>query len=151
MSSSYVSESSDLVSMFNTKSAVWKSRQTKTESQKDEDVAICRFCHMSVVAKGGNTSNFLMHLKNHHLMKHLNVRKLNESKTVKGDCSKQSTSKVSVGQTTLSNIMVQKYDRKSKKWQQLTDQVIYCIAKDMMPIYSIAKVGFRQLHSSFDP
>ncbi len=44
-----------------------------------------------------------------------------------------------------------KYDRKSKKWQQLTDSITFCLAKDMMPIYSVEKTGFRLLLERFDP
>ncbi len=44
----------------------------------------------------------------------------------------------------------QKYDRKSKRWQELTDSVTYCLAKDMMPIYSVEKPGFKQMLATFD-
>lgn len=45
----------------------------------------------------------------------------------------------------------QKYDRNGKKWQKLTDSVTNCLAKDMMPIYSVEKEVFRQLLATFDP
>ncbi len=45
----------------------------------------------------------------------------------------------------------QVYDQKGKKWQKLTDSVTHCLSKDMLPIYSIKKEGFRQLLQSFDP
>ena len=34
-----------------------------------------------VVAKGGNMSNLLTHLKNHHPMKHTDAKKENEGKS----------------------------------------------------------------------
>ena len=45
----------------------------------------------------------------------------------------------------------QKYDRKGKKWQQLTNKVTRCIAKDMLPISIVEKPGFKQMLESFDP
>ena len=62
MSSSNVSESSDLVSKSNTKSAVWKHFGFKADEDgkpKDEDVAICRICHKTVVAKGRQFIKFI--------------------------------------------------------------------------------------------
>ena len=68
-----------------------------------------------------------------------------------GESSKMA--KVSSGQMSLLSVLkpTQKYEQKSKKWQELTDSVTYCLAKDMMPIYSAEKEGFRQLLQSFDP
>ena len=143
----------ELVSKKNTKLAVWKHFGFKANDEgkpKDEDTAICRHCQKTVVAKGGNTSNLLTHLRNHHPMKHADVRKENEGNS-KNDSSfkRSSSSREAVGQKTL--LDVQKNDRKSKKWPELTDRVTYCIAKDMMPIYSVQTEGFRQLLYSFDP
>ena len=45
---------------------------------------------------------------------------------------------------------MEKYDRKSKRWQILTDAVIYYLAKDMVPFYTVEKPGFKQLVGLFD-
>ena len=140
----------ELILKENMKSAVWKHFGFKANDEgkpKDEDTAIC--CH-SKRRYMCNMSNLLTHLRNHHPMKHADVRKENEGNS-KNDSSfkRSSSSREAVGQKTL--LDVQKYDRKSKKRQELTDRVTYCIAKDMMPIYSVQKEGFRQLLYSFDP
>ena len=59
----------------------------------------------------------------------------------------------SCGQITIDVAMSkgEKYPRSSKRWQQLTDSVTHCLAKDMMPIYSVDKPGFRQMLERFDP
>ena len=44
----------------------------------------------------------------------------------------------------------QKYTRGSKRWKQLTEAVTKGIAKDMMPVYSVEKPGFRQMLAQFD-
>ena len=36
----------------------------------------------------------------------------------------------------------QKYDRKGKKWQRLTDGVMYCIEKDMLLVHTVKNSGF---------
>ena len=33
----------------------------------------------------------------------------------------------------------------------LTDSVTYCLTKDMMPLYSVEKDGFRKVIHAFDP
>ena len=35
--------------------------------------------------------------------------------------------------------------RVNKKWQELTDSVLYCIAKDIMPIHTVEKEEFKAL------
>ena len=43
-----------------------------------------------------------------------------------------------------------KYERSSKKWKELTDSVTLCLAKDMIPIYSVEKEGFREMLRKFE-
>ena len=42
------------------------------------------------------------------------------------------------------------YARNSKKWEKLTGAVTFCLAIDVMPIYSVEKPGFQQLLKEFD-
>ena len=44
----------------------------------------------------------------------------------------------------------QKYERKGKKWQELTQAVTHYIAKDNLPIHSVEKDGFKKLLHTFD-
>ena len=45
----------------------------------------------------------------------------------------------------------EKYPQSLKRWEQLTDSVTHYLAKDMMPIYSVDKQGFRRMLERFDP
>jgi len=56
-------------------------------------------------------------------------------------------------QQTLPAVMeaVLPYEKKGKRWKELTDSVTYCLAKDGLPIYTVEKPGFRNLLKSFDP
>ena len=42
------------------------------------------------------------------------------------------------------------YSRGSNKWKDLTDSVMHCIAKDMLPIRIVEKEGFRALIKKLD-
>ena len=141
------SDSDSLVSKSRyTKSAVWIYFGFEADEEgrpKIQDAVVCRMCKISVSAKGGNTSNLLLHLKVHHPQWHLEVKKANSKPSGK-DKDHTKTGKASSRQPSLSNTLPSghKYERKSRKWQQLTDAVTYCLAKDMMPIYSVEKKGF---------
>ena len=114
------------------------------------DVAICRSCHKSVKAKNGNTSNLLGHLRTHHAVIHSEVTKAMKAKQTQK--STVSRTDVSIGQSTLQESLEksQKYERKSKKWKDITDAVTYCIAKDSLPIYTVEKPGFQRLVKTLD-
>ena len=45
----------------------------------------------------------------------------------------------------------QKLDYRSRENIQLTKSVTYCIAKDMLPIYTVEKPGFRKMLERFNP
>ena len=40
--------------------------------------------------------------------------------------------------------------RVNKRWQELTDSVLYCIAKDIMPIHTVEKEEFKALLKQFE-
>ena len=56
------------------------------------------------------------------------------------------------GQSSISEAFskMQKYKRGGKQWQKLTNSVTHCLAKDMMPIYTVEKSGFKRLLNDFD-
>ena len=141
------------------KSSVWTYFGYETNSQqategKRPDAVTCRLCKKSVIAKGGNTSNMLSHLKCHHPLQHSEARaalaaKLKYKKQGQNKaCSSDSTQ---YKQMTVQEALKPRYSQQSKKWQQLTDSVTYCLAKDMMPIYSVEKKVSRNCSSPLTP
>ncbi len=46
---------------------------------------------------------------------------------------------------------MQKYEQGGKQWQKLTNSITNCLAKDMMPLYTVERSGFKQLLNDFDP
>ncbi len=61
--------------------------------------------------------------------------------------SSSSSRKRPCDQLTLAELInrVQKYERKAKKWKELTDAVMFCLAKNCLPLYTVEKPGFGKL------
>ena len=145
-----VSSDSVIMKTKNVKSAIWKYFGYKDDVAMKDEVAVCVLCKKSIIARGGNTSNLISHLKTHHPLKHEEFRKLSaesqHSKATRG--KKDGRPQLSI----LDSIKAtHKYERSGTKWQKMTDAVTYCIAKDMMPVYSVEKEGFTTLLKQFDP
>ena len=138
----------ELVHKRNVSSAVWNyfgfspDRDGKPEN---EEVAICRLSRKNVSSKASNTSNLFSHLRSHH------PKEYSTFKEVKAP-TKRSATNTSAIQPTISDAfaLATKYNRSSKKWKELTDVVTRCIAKEMVPIYTVEKEGFRQMLMAFD-
>ena len=125
--------------------AVWTYfgfKPTTDGSKVDETTPVCRFCRASVSAKSGNTSNLLSHLRYKHPQQYAEIKSGSSSKA--GAKSTQQSIQQSFE-------MGQPYERNGKKWQQLTDSVMYAIAKDSMPFTTIEKPGFLKMLHTFDP
>ena len=45
----------------------------------------------------------------------------------------------------------QPYSRGSKKWKELTDSVVRCLVKDMLPLPTVEKEGFKLRVHALDP
>ena len=62
-------------------SVVWdyfglKTNQNGTVIVTEEQKPVCRTCHKSAPAKGGNTSNLMAHLKEHHPELYVEAKKV---------------------------------------------------------------------------
>ena len=127
-------------------SLVWdhfwfKLNETGLKLQRKDSV-VCRLCKCSVEAKGGNTSNLFSHLRVHHPLKFREFEGHTERKDSSSQpkATKQATNQLTGQQGIVSTLqMRQKYDKKSKKWHQLTDSVTFCLAKDMIPLYIVQR------------
>ena len=142
-----------IVRKSNAKSLVWDHFGFKAgEDGKavDDGKPICLHCKRSVVARWANTLNLSSHLRSAHPIQY-ELAHCGKKKASAKSTAGQST-KPGGSQPTLAEAFsqLQKYDRKSKQWQQLTDSVTYCLAKDMLRIYSVEKPGFKQMTATFD-
>ena len=133
------------------KSVVWSFFGYKPNANgkpMDESKSVCKICCGEVAVKGGNTTNLFSHLKHRH-PKEYSELKLNKDskKCYQNDQSSSSSSQPTIKQAFAS---AQKYPRSSKRWQQLTDSITQCIAKDMLPLHTVDKPGFRKMVECFD-
>ena len=144
------SSSSSTALKQNTSSPVWTYFGVEVDEEgkaTDDGVVICCVCNMAVKVRGSNTSNLVSHLKFHHPLKHAEVVKNHKLKK----CGSSSKS-VNLEQTTIPCAFerARKYERDGKNWNELTDAVTLCLAKDMMPLYSVEKEGFWRILKRFD-
>ena len=141
----------ELVDKPGCKSEVWKYFGLKCNEEKRpviDGYAFCRECKAKVAARSGNTSNLIAHLRNNHPTIYAAFSK-QKTETAKHSQSSKSTASQ---QKSITEVLVssQPYDRKSKKWMELTNSVTFCIAKDMLPMYSVEKPGFQRMLATFD-
>ena len=111
---------------INFKNMLCQLQESKEGKANTTDTATCRHCKKSVKSKESNTTNLFSHLKFHHPMKY-------------ADEESSSSSKISSSQVTIKEALekCKKYQRHGEKWEELTDSVTYCLAKDMLPMYSV--------------
>ena len=146
-SSSSSSTESRIVCKPNTTSQIWKHFGLEGDDSGkpiNADQVICRICDVVVRTKGGSTTNLYTHLKKHHLLKYSET--CNSSKG--RNKSSSSSTQPSIQEAFSKSVSYQKHTR---KWEQLTNTVTYCLCKDMLPIYSVEKKGFRDMLKTFDP
>lgn len=141
-----------LISKKNTKSLVWKyfgftpdegGRPTNYCNPK------CKLCFKDVSAKFANTSNLLKHLRLHHRNEFSEISRAQaaECRPVKSSGKNKST------QPTLQACFEQsrKYSTSSKDHRRLSSAVTNFIVRDVMPIYTVEKDGFRAMVEALNP
>ncbi len=134
-----------LVSKRNTTSFVWQYFGFEPDSSglpKDESKPSCKICSKIVVSKGGNTSNLLSHIRSKHPEE---FQKLKEENKIKE--KKKTDENVTIVEALNKSTL---YTRGSKRWQQITDSVTFCLAKDCIPLYTVEKPGFRKMLRKLD-
>ena len=138
-----VTGSVQIIAKQNTTSPVWRYFGLEVDENgqpKSMEDVICRACKDTVTAKGSNASNLYSHLRSHHPTMYSEVM-ARKSSTVK---SKPSCSGV---QPTITSVIEKSklYDKHGKKWNEMTNAVTRYICKDMLPVYSVEKEGFRNM------
>ena len=114
--------------------------------QTMEDNPVCRKCNKRIRAKSRNMSNLFIHLHDNHPAEYADACKLVQSS--KGESSRQLQRQPTLYDT------IQRcttYDRKSREAAELNRAVAYFLAKDMQPLYTAEKSGFKNLISKLNP
>lgn len=129
-------------------SSVWRHFGFQT-SDTDQKNIICKCCRAKVIASGGNTSNLLHHLRHNHPVEYEDCLKHRSASSPQ--C--QSKASTSTTQTTLRGAFEKGtlYDKKSKRWNEITNAVTFHLAIDMVPLSTVEKRGFREMVKTLDP
>ena len=135
----------EILPKLRVKSPVWTYFVMEAQSG---DKVICRECRRTVSAKNCNTSNLFSHLKNNHPRLYDSVKKASQDTQKRTTVATEKNFRLSSIVESLTKF--QKYNRKSRKWQSLTDSVTHFLAKDILPFYSVEKQGFKRMIASFD-
>ena len=97
------------------------------------------------MAKGGNTTNLFTHLRDHHPQLHVEATRVLSSKaTAVQSCKMRQASLTEVVESS------RRYDLKSPQALELNRAVVYYLAKDMQPLYTVEKPGFKKLLATLD-
>ena len=139
----------ELVSKKNTKALVWKyfGFEVDTNSQPlSMEAPKCRLCYNTVAAKDSNTTNLHSHLKHKHPEEYSLVQCASEKgrkKEKAPDPNQPSLTATWDKQKLLST--------SSREYKELTKSVANCLAKDMLPLSTVDKPGFRAMLYKFNP
>lgn len=132
-----------------TTSEIWKYFGLQADSNGkalSNGSAICKICQCKIAAKSGNTSNLISHLRRKHPSIYAQTFFPSQGKA-------KAKPPKATGQMSITSAFAQgvPYDRKSKKWNELTKMVTYCIVKDGLPLRVVEKDGFKRMLKTFDP
>ncbi|XP_025753343.1 zinc finger BED domain-containing protein 1-like [Oreochromis niloticus] len=108
----------------------------------------CKLCKKTVASSQGNTTNLFHHLQHNHVIQFEDIKKAQSEKRLGGPAkTSSSTRQRSITEAFTST---QLYERTSKRWQEITNAIGYHIAKDMAPIATVERNGFRHFMKIID-
>ena len=111
-------------------------------SDKQQSNALCKLCRKHVPTKTGNTTNLFYHLKQCHPLEHAQLQ-TEASANVPSTTRRLAQPQQQTMEAAFSSVMP--YDKKTKRHNDITNAITYFIAKDMLPISTVEKMGFKQL------
>lgn len=136
-----------LVEKKNTTAKVWKYFGIRVDDNgqvKDINSPTCKLCLCDVPAAHGNTTNLLSHMKNNHTAQYLEVKPCGKSNSSSSSDKSQSTINDCILKTKL-------ISTSSSEHRRITDGIARCLAKDMIPISTVDKCGFREMVKRLNP
>ncbi|XP_065138382.2 E3 SUMO-protein ligase ZBED1-like [Paramisgurnus dabryanus] len=143
-------ETEELVPKKGAGSVVWRFFGFQ-KSDVDQTTILCKCCRAKIQAKGGNTSNLLQHLSRKHVLEYQECMILKSAPSSSAGNTGKPKEKSS--QMSLTDVFARGtfYDRKSKRWIEITNSITNHIAKDMVPLITVEKDGFKQMIKTLDP
>ncbi|KAK0132989.1 hypothetical protein N1851_008372 [Merluccius polli] len=128
---------SHLVPKHKSSSIIWRYFGFKQADVNQSEV-LCRSCLTTIATKHGSTTNMFHHLKQHH----------RAARRVYGN--ERNTGNFSVIPKEAQTNSVTPYESTSTRHKDITDAITYHIAKDMVPVYTVSKEGFKKMVQMLD-
>ncbi|XP_076866871.1 E3 SUMO-protein ligase ZBED1-like [Brachyhypopomus gauderio] len=129
-------EREDLIAKRKSTSDIWNYFGYRKDDV-DQKQCLCRQCLAVVATTRGNTTNLFDHLKRHHKALH------DQCKARSGCYPKQKTVLDAFASVT-------PYERGSKRQREITDAITFHLAKDMVPMNTVTKEGFKKMIRTLD-
>ncbi|RXN21998.1 zinc finger BED domain-containing 1-like protein [Labeo rohita] len=113
-------------------------------ADKTQTKPCCKICFKAVATGSSSTTNLFQHLRNKHPEE---WEKCNRLRSENG-----SSSTPAKKQTTLPESFTNcvPYDKNGARWKAITEAIMFYIATDMLPIYSVEKRGFNHMLKVLD-
>ncbi len=138
-----------LVAKKTSTSVIWRYFGFKITDTEQREV-LCKICHIRVATSRGNTTNLYQHLKHHREKYDECMTEKAQLSNVKETAEGNKAQAVTRTKQKLSTDVFTPYDKSSPRYKEITDSITHCLAKDMMPIHTVSKVGFQKMIRSLD-
>lgn len=126
------------------------------KSDSEQKNVICKMCRVAVPASKGNTSNLFYHLKTKHVLEYEESQRMRSTQTPSQPPNTGGKKKVfptPQPQTSIAQAFSKStpYDKKSKRWTDITKAIMIHLCKDMVPFQTVERSGFQDMIKTLDP
>ncbi len=115
------------------------------KSDTDQKTVLCKLCRTPVPTTGSNTTNLFYHLRKNHVKEYGQSLQMRGTKEPSGAQNKPQSKTIEQAFACGTP-----YNRDSRRWQEIREAIATYICKDMAPIYTVEKQGFRALMKKLD-
>lgn len=141
------SPADDLVPKRKSTAYVWNYFGFRSSDVLQRQV-LCKTCRTSVSTSRGNTTNLYQHLQKHHRQLYDEcMAKRPTDENISSQPPRLTPKQTSIVQALESGTP---YDKSSRRYSEITDAIASYLAKDMVPINTVTKDGFKNLILTLD-
>uniref|UniRef100_A0A0K2TA40 Zinc finger BED domaincontaining protein 1like [Maylandia zebra] n=1 Tax=Lepeophtheirus salmonis TaxID=72036 RepID=A0A0K2TA40_LEPSM len=139
---------SDLMPKYKSTSAIWGYFGFHRDDI-NQSMVLCKTCMTKIATKQSSTTNMFHHLKHHHPELHdecIALREIQGATTSQSSQKKRTRSLITISScaTTPPN------ESSSTRNKDITEGIAFHLAKDMVPINTVSKEGFKKMVHTLD-
>lgn len=141
----------ELVKKVGATSVIWEWFGFRVSDTKQEDI-ICKVCRASVTARQGNTSNLFYHLRTKHVVEYEASQRRQRDIGGKRAHPSEEIGKTKAKQQSIAQAFSKgtPYDRKNKRWIDITRSITTHLCRDMVPFQVVERQGFKDMVKTLD-